>query len=121
MGEEGLEESWRVGQFFFCIFFGNEFCCAGDDHGGSRARCAKLAERRSRQVQEPPGTINTAVLRVSSLFKLFVCTFEGGFSPRCLHSATQARQREEGRGGDVRGGGRSGGSGCFKCGEEVSN
>ena len=31
----------------------------------------------------------------------------------------QARQREEGR-GDVRGGGsRSGGSGCFKCGEEV--
>merc|ERR1719341_2732733 len=31
----------------------------------------------------------------------------------------QARQREEGRGGDVRGGsGRSGGSGCFKCGEE---
>ena len=34
--------------------------------------------------------------------------------------ATQARQKEEGRGGgDARGGGRSGGSGCFKCGEEV--
>merc|ERR1719500_2176672 len=30
----------------------------------------------------------------------------------------EARQREEGRGGDARGGGRSGGSGCFKCGEE---
>ena len=36
--------------------------------------------------------------------------------------ATQARQREEGRGGgDARGGGRSGGSGCFKCGEEVGS
>ena len=54
-----------------------------------------------------------------NLGPMWVCFF---YQDECVDmiSGAQARQREEGRGGDVRGGGgRSGGNGCFKCGEEV--